>query len=59
VQERLQQGLCAEWEEIDEKTGATSGYRSARQVPLNHAHPDLTVNFAGILGSRRQVSRSA
>jgi len=45
VQARLQQGLCTEWEEADEKTGATRGYRFTHQVPLNHAHPDLTVNF--------------
>jgi hypothetical protein len=45
VQERLQQGLCTEWEEVDERTGGTRGYRFTHQVPLNHEHPDLTVNF--------------
>jgi hypothetical protein len=55
VQARLQKGLCTEWEEADEKSGATRGYRFTHQVPLHHAHPDLdsAVNFLRVLGSRR------
>jgi RNase P protein component len=45
VQERLQQGRCTEWEEADEQSRGTRGYRFAHQVALNHSHPDLTVNF--------------
>ena len=45
VQERLQQGLCTEWEETDESAGCTRGYRFTQHVPLNRAHPDLTVHF--------------
>ena len=43
--ERLQQGLWTEWEEEDPLSGATRGYRSTHQVPMNHLHPDLAVNF--------------
>jgi RNase P protein component len=45
VQQRLQQGLCTEWEEVDESTGDTRGYRFSEHVPLNQTHPDLAVNF--------------
>ncbi|MEA3410116.1 MAG: hypothetical protein U9R74_01075 [Pseudomonadota bacterium] len=42
---RLQQGLCTDWEEADDATGATRGYRFTHQVPLKQAHPDLAVNL--------------
>ena len=35
VEQGLQQGLCTEWEEVDESTGCTRGYRVTEQVPLN------------------------
>lgn len=45
VHERLQQGLCTEWEEADPEAGITRGYRFTNDLPLNHSHADLRVNF--------------
>ncbi len=45
VQERLKQGQCTEWEQADEATALTRGYRFTEAVALNRSHPDLTVNY--------------
>lgn len=45
LHQRLQQGLCTEWEEADPQAGITRGYRFTHRLPLNHSHPELTVNF--------------
>ncbi len=44
LQTRLQQERYQEWEQIDEKTSLTRGYRIYNQVPLNNTHKALLVN---------------
>lgn len=45
VHQRLQQGLCTEWEETDAVTGAARGYRFTDEVALSQSQPELSVNF--------------
>lgn len=45
VGERLAQGLCTEWEGVDAATTRPCGYRCTHDVALNHAEPNVRVNF--------------